>query len=124
MVNETRKIMEDDSISVSPTTVRVPVVMAHSEAVNVECENDIDLEEIRQCLSQFDGVTIVDNPQKNEYPLAIDAAGRDEVQVGRLRVDLDNPRALNFWVVADNLRKGAALNAVQIAELLVARQLV
>ncbi|MCA9482110.1 MAG: aspartate-semialdehyde dehydrogenase [Nitrospina sp.] len=121
MINETRKIMEDDSIDVSPTTVRVPVMISHSEAVNVECEQEIDLERVRESLAAFPGVVVVDSPGKNEYPLAIDAAGKDEVQVGRIRLDLGNPRCLNLWVVADNLRKGAALNAVQIAEALVRR---
>ncbi len=121
MINETRKIMEDDSIEVSPTTVRVPVMVAHSESVNVECEREVDLDQVRHSLSAFPGVVVVDSPGKNEYPLAIDAAGKDEVQVGRLRMDLGNPRALNLWVVADNLRKGAALNAVQIAESIIRR---
>ncbi len=121
MVNETRKIMGDDSIDVSPTTVRVPVMVAHSESVNVECEKEIDLNELRDKLNAFPGVKVVDAPGKNEYPLATDAAGKDEVQVGRIRIDLGNPRVLNFWVVADNLRKGAALNAVQIAEKLIGR---
>ena len=118
LVNETRKILEDDSIEVSPTTVRVPVLYAHSEAVNIECEQEIDLDQARQALSAFPGVSVVDAPQKNEYPLATDSAGKDEVMVGRIRHDLANKRFLNFWVVADNLRKGAATNAVQIAELL------
>ncbi|MCF8720518.1 aspartate-semialdehyde dehydrogenase [Nitrospina gracilis] len=119
MVNETRKIMGDDTISVTPTTVRVPVVYSHSESVYVETDEDIDVAEVRRVLSAFPGVSVVDAPEKNEYPLAIDAAGRDEVMVGRIRKDLTNPKALNLWVVADNLRKGAALNAVQIAEVLI-----
>jgi len=121
MVNETRKILEDDAIQVSPTTVRVPVFYAHSEAVNVETEQTIDVKELRKILSEAPGVRLVDAPQKTEYPLAVDAAGRDEVMVGRVRADLDNPRAVNLWIVADNLRKGAALNAIQIAELLIRR---
>jgi len=121
MVNETRKIMEDDSIQVSPTTVRVPVFYAHSEAVNVETEQAIDVEELKSLLSSAPGVRLVDAPGKTEYPLATDAAGRDEVMVGRIRADLDNPCAVNLWVVADNLRKGAALNAIQIAEYLIRR---
>ncbi len=119
MVNETRKIMGDDSIEVSPTTVRVPVMVAHSESVNVECERELNLTEVRECLTAFPGVKVIDTPANNEYPLASSAAGKDEVQVGRLRIDLANPRVLNFWVVGDNLRKGAALNAVQIAEKLI-----
>ena len=121
MVNETRKILGDDRIEVSPTTVRVPVLYSHSESLHVECERDWDLEEVRECLAAFPGVQVVDAPEKNEYPLAIDAAGRDAVMVGRIRRDLSHPRALNLWVVADNLRKGAALNAVQIAEVLLRR---
>jgi len=121
MVNETRKILEDDAIQVSPTTVRVPVFVAHSEAVNVETEQAIDLKELRKILSSAPGVRLVDAPGKGEYPLATDAAGRDEVMVGRIRADLDNPRAVNLWIVADNLRKGAALNAIQIAEVLIQR---
>ena len=121
MVNETRKILEDDAIQVSPTTVRVPVFYAHSEAVNVETEQLIDLTELKRLLGSAPGVRLVDAPGKTEYPLATDAAGRDEVMVGRIRADLDNPRAVNLWVVADNLRKGAALNAIQIAEVLIRR---
>jgi aspartate-semialdehyde dehydrogenase len=121
MVNETRKILEDDSIQVSPTTVRVPVFYAHSEAVNVETEQAIDVKELRKILSEAPGVRLVDSPGKGEDPLAVDAAGRDEVMVGRVRADLDNPRAVNLWIVADNLRKGAALNAIQIAEVLIRR---
>jgi aspartate-semialdehyde dehydrogenase len=121
MVNETRKILEDDAIQVSPTTVRVPVFYAHSEAVNVETEQAIDVNELKKILSSAPGVRLVDAPGKAEYPLATDAAGRDEVMVGRVRADLDNPRAVNLWIVADNLRKGAALNAIQIAEFLIRR---
>jgi aspartate-semialdehyde dehydrogenase len=121
MVNETRKILEDDAIQVSPTTVRVPVFYAHSEAVNVETEQEIDVNELKKILSVAPGVRLVDAPGKSEYPLATEAAGRDEVMVGRVRADLDNPRAVNLWIVADNLRKGAALNAIQIAEVLIRR---
>jgi len=121
MVNETRKILEDDAIQVSPTTVRVPVFYAHSEAVNVETEQTIDVKELKKILSKSPGVRLVDAPGKGEYPLAVDAAGRDEVMVGRIRADLDNPRAVNLWIVSDNLRKGAALNAIQIAEVLIRR---
>jgi len=121
MVNETRKILENDSIQVSPTTVRVPVFYAHSEAVNVETEQEIDVKELQKLLGSAPGVRLVDAPGKGEYPLATDAAGRDEVMVGRVRADLDNPRAVNLWVVSDNLRKGAALNAIQIAEVLIHR---
>lgn len=94
---------------------------AHSEAVNVETEQTIDVNELKKILSSAPGVRLVDAPGKTEYPLATEAAGRDEVMVGRIRADLDNPRAVNLWVVADNLRKGAALNAIQIAEVLIRR---
>lgn len=121
MVNETRKILGDDSIQVSPTTVRVPVFYSHSESVNVETEEPINAKDVRKLLSDSPGIQIVDSPDQNEYPLAINAEGKDEVMVGRLRDDISKERAINFWVVADNLRKGAALNAVQIAELIVQR---
>ena len=121
MVNETRKILGDDSIQVSPTTVRVPVFYSHSESVNVETEEPISAKDVKKLLSESPGIQVVDNPDQNEYPLAINAEGKDEVMVGRLRDDISKERAINFWVVADNLRKGAALNAVQIAELIVQR---
>ncbi len=119
MVNETQKIFEDDTLAVSPTTVRVPVFYSHSESLNVETENPINIAELKKMLSQSPGICVVDSPDNNEYPLAIHAVGRDEVLVGRIRLDLTHPKAINFWVVADNLRKGAALNAVQIAELVI-----
>ena len=119
MVNETQKIFEDDTLAVSPTTVRVPVFYSHSESLNVETENPINIGELKKLLAQSPGICVVDSPENDEYPLAIDAAGRDEVMVGRIRLDLTHPKAVNFWVVADNLRKGAALNAVQIAELVI-----
>ena len=121
MVNETRKILEDDSIEVSPTAVRVPVVYSHSEAVNVETEQAMTAKEVKELLSSFPGVSVVDNPKQNEYPLAINASGSGDVLVGRIRSDLTRPNAVNFWVVSDNLLKGAAYNAVQIAELLLKR---
>ncbi len=121
MVNETRKILGDESIEISPTTVRVPVFYSHSEAVYVETEQPMTAEEIKKLLSEFPGVRVVDAPGKNEYPLAVEAAGKGEVVVGRIRKDLARENAINFWVVSDNLLKGAALNAVQIAELLIKR---
>ena len=121
MVNETRKILEDDSIQVSPTTVRVPVFYSHSESVNVETEKPILAEDVKKLLANFPGICVVDDPQKCEYPLATDAEGKNEVFVGRLRNDISKENAINFWVVSDNLRKGAALNAVQIAELIFRR---
>lgn len=124
MVRETKKIMGDHSIAVTATTVRVPVFYAHSESVNVETREKITAQEARELLSGAPGVVVVDDPQKSSYPLAINAAGRDEVFVGRLREDESVERGLNMWIVADNLRKGAALNAVQIAEILVEEGLV
>jgi aspartate-semialdehyde dehydrogenase len=119
MVNETVKIMGDDSIRVTATTVRVPVFYGHSEAVNIETERKLTVAEARQILAQAPGVKVVDNPEKNEYPMPLDAAGQDLTLVGRIREDFSIANGLNFWVVADNLRKGAATNAVQIAELLI-----
>ncbi|PIQ99087.1 MAG: aspartate-semialdehyde dehydrogenase [Nitrospinae bacterium CG11_big_fil_rev_8_21_14_0_20_45_15] len=116
MVNETRKILEDDSILVSPTAVRVSTFHCHSESVNVETEEAICAEDVKTLLRGSPGITVVDNPSQNQYPMAIDAEGKDNVFVGRIRDDLSNKKAINFWVVSDNLRKGAALNAVQIAE--------
>jgi aspartate-semialdehyde dehydrogenase len=118
MVNETKKIMRDDSIRVTATTVRIPVVGGHSEAVNVEFENEFDLEEVRTLLQSAPGVVVVDDPATQQYPMPMDAHERDEVFVGRIRRDESQPRSLNMWVVSDNLRKGAATNAIQIAEYL------
>lgn len=119
MINETKKIMEDDSIRVTATTVRVPVFHCHSESVNIETEKKLTAQEARDILSKAPGVVVYDNPKQREYPLAIDVAGRDEVYVGRIREDKTIPNGLNMWIVADNLRKGAALNTIQIAELLI-----
>jgi aspartate-semialdehyde dehydrogenase len=119
MVNETRKIMGDDSIRVTATTVRVPVFRGHSESVNIETEKKLTANEARAILSTAPGVVVYDAPEKNIYPLAIYAAGRDETFVGRIREDESIEKGLNMWIVADNLRKGAALNAVQIAEKLI-----
>ncbi len=119
MVNETQKIMGDDSIQVTATTVRVPVFYGHSEAVNIETARKLTVAEARQILAKAPGVKVVDNPDKNEYPMPLDAAGQDLTLVGRIREDFSIANGLNFWVVADNLRKGAATNAVQIAELLI-----
>jgi aspartate-semialdehyde dehydrogenase len=123
MVNETKKIMEDDSIQVTATTVRVPVFYGHSESVNVEFEKDLSPDEARKLLKKFPGVKVVDNPSKKLYPLAIHAAGKDETFVGRIRRDESVAHGLNMWVVSDNIRKGAALNAVQIAEVLIKKYL-
>jgi len=123
MVNETRKIMRDDSIRVTSTTVRIPVVGGHSEAVNVEFEKDFDLDEVRNLLSKEPGIIVVDDPSTQQYPMPKDAHEKDEVFVGRLRRDETQPNTLNLWIVSDNLRKGAATNAVQIAEYLVGKKL-
>ncbi|MFH2011977.1 MAG: aspartate-semialdehyde dehydrogenase [Pseudomonadota bacterium] len=119
MVNETRKILEDDSIRVTATTVRVPVFYSHSESVNIETEKKITADEVRRLLSQAPGVTVIDDPASSKYPLAINAAGKDDTFVGRIREDESTEKGINLWIVSDNLRKGAALNAVQIAEILV-----
>jgi aspartate-semialdehyde dehydrogenase len=116
MVNETRKIMGDPTIDVSPTCVRVPVAFSHSESILVETERPISVEEALALWSAAPGVTVVDDPMAKQYPLAADAVGKDDVFVGRIRLDLSRPNALLFWCVSDNLRKGAATNAVQIAE--------
>jgi aspartate-semialdehyde dehydrogenase len=118
MVNETKKIMGDNSIRVTATTVRVPVIGGHSEAVNVEFERDFDLDEVRDILKKAPGVIVQDNPAEALYPMPLFAHDKDEVFVGRLRRDESQPNTLNMWVVSDNLRKGAATNAVQIAEYL------
>ena len=119
MVNETRKIFNDQTIAVTATAVRVPVFYAHSESINIETEKKITAEEARDILSRAPGVTVIDNPKKKEYPLAIHAAGRDDTYVGRIREDESIANGINMWVVSDNIRKGAALNAVQIAEILI-----
>lgn len=121
MVRETRKIMGDDSIQVSPTTARVPVRTGHSEAINLEFERPITVEQARAALRQAPGIVLADDYAKGEVPLALASEGRDEVFVGRIRRDPTVPHGLNLWVVADNLRKGAATNAVQIAQVLVER---
>ena len=123
LINETRKILGDREIKVSATCVRVPVVTGHSEAVNVETREPLSPERARELLEAAQGVTVVDDPAAARFPMAIDAAGKDDVLVGRIRRDPGNERALDLFVVADNLRKGAATNAVQIAELLVERDL-
>ncbi len=119
MIWETRKILHHPDMRVTATTVRVPVFNSHSESINVEFENPVDIEEVKELLSKAPGVIVKDNPANNEYPLAIEAAGKDEVFVGRIRRDESVENGINIWVVADNIRKGAATNAVQIAELIV-----
>ncbi len=122
LVLETKKIL-DPRIRVTATAVRVPVTGGHSESVNVEFANEFDMDEVRRLLREAPGITLLDDPAKDEYPMPLIANGRDEVFVGRLRRDETQPRTLNLWIVADNLRKGAATNAVQIAELLVRKGL-
>ena len=119
MVWETRKILHHPDLKVTATTVRFPVFNSHSEAINIEFENPVDVDEARKILAEAPGVVVVDNPANNEYPLALDAAGTDSVYVGRIRKDESVDNGLNLWVVADNIRKGAATNAVQIAEILI-----
>lgn len=121
MVEETRKILGDSSLRISPTTVRVPVFYSHSESLNVETQKPINAQDVKELLSETDGIKVLDSPASNEYPLAVDCAGKDEVFVGRIRDDISCENAINFWVVSDNLRKGAALNAIQIAEYLITR---
>ena len=118
MVNESRKILGNDKLRVTATTVRVPIRSAHSESINVECKKEIDLELLKEKLSEFNGIILEDDVTNNKYPLAQYAEGRDEVFVGRLRYDesIKDHKGLNFWCVADNTRKGAATNAVQILE--------
>ncbi|MEF3304887.1 aspartate-semialdehyde dehydrogenase [Paenibacillus sp. GYB003] len=122
MINETKKIMNDDSLEVTATCVRIPVVYGHSESVYVELKNDFDLAEVKSLLANAPGIELLDNPDEQLYPLATDAAGKLETFVGRVRRDLSNPRALNMWIVSDNLLKGAAWNAVQIAEYIAIEQ--
>jgi aspartate-semialdehyde dehydrogenase len=124
MVNETRKIMGDNTIGVTSTTVRIPSIGGHSEAVNVEFKEDFNISEIRSILASTPGVIVQDDPKNNIYPMPINSKGRDEVFVGRLRRDESQPNTLNMWIVADNLRKGAATNAVQIAEFMLEKSLV
>lgn len=123
MIQETNKIMGDDRIRVTATTVRIPVIGGHSEAVNIEFEQDFDLNEVRTLLADQPGIVVVDDPANLKYPMPKDAHGKDEVFVGRIRRDESQANTVNLWIVADNLRKGAATNAVQIAEALLKKQL-
>jgi len=124
MVNETKKIMGDDNIQVTATTVRIPTMGGHSEAVNIEFENEYNLEDIIPTLRNAPGIVIMDDPKNNIYPMPLISKGKDEVFVGRIRRDESQPKTLNIWIVADNLRKGAATNAVQIAESLLENKLI
>jgi aspartate-semialdehyde dehydrogenase len=123
LIDETRKILEDQTIMVTATVVRIPVVGGHSEAVNVEFENDFNIEDVNNLLRNFPGVVVYDNPSENIYPMPIHAHNRDEVFVGRIRRDLSKEKCLNLWIVSDNIRKGAATNAVQIAEYMAEKKL-
>jgi len=124
MVNETKKIMGDDNIEVTATCVRIPTIGGHSEAVNVEFESEFDLEEVEQLLNETPGITVIDNPQKNEYPMPLHSHDKDDVFVGRIRRDETQPKTLNMWIVSDNLRKGAATNTIQIAEYMAEHHLI
>ncbi len=119
LTNETKKILSDDAVNVVATAVRIPVVGGHSESVNIEFEKAFEVEDVKQKLKAFDGIIVQDNPQMNTYPMPIYAEGKDEVFIGRIRRDFSVENGLNMWIVADNLRKGAATNAVQIAEYVV-----
>jgi aspartate-semialdehyde dehydrogenase len=123
LVDETRKILEDQTIQVTATVVRIPVVGGHSEAVNIEFEKDFNIEDVKSLISGFPGVVIYDDPSENKYPMPILAHNRDEVFVGRIRRDLSREKCLNMWIVSDNIRKGAATNAIQIAEYMVEKKL-
>ena len=118
MANETKKIMGDDSIRVTATTVRVPVHTGHSESVNIETKTKLTAAQVRELLAAAQNVVVMDDPSKDIFPTAIDAAGKYDTYVGRIREDISHPSAIDMWIVSDNLLKGAALNAVQIAELL------
>jgi aspartate-semialdehyde dehydrogenase len=124
MVKETNKIMRDDNIKVTATTIRIPVMGGHSESVNIEFENEFDLAEVFDILNKAEGVVVVDDPANQKYPMPMDAHGKDEVFVGRIRRDESQPKTLNLWIVADNLRKGAATNAIQIGEYLLKHGLI
>jgi aspartate-semialdehyde dehydrogenase len=123
LVDETRKILEDQTIQVTATVVRIPVVGGHSEAVNIEFEKDFNIEDVKSLISGFPGVVVYDNPAENKYPMPILAHNRDEVFVGRIRRDLSREKCLNLWIVSDNIRKGAATNAIQIAEYMMEKKL-
>jgi len=124
LTNETKKILGDETVQVSATAIRIPVVGGHSESVNIEFENDFEEGDVRKILSDFPGVTVKDNPDLNTYPMPVYAEGKDDVFVGRIRRDYSQPKTLNMWIVADNLRKGAATNTVQIAEYLMKNKLI
>jgi aspartate-semialdehyde dehydrogenase len=123
LLDETRKILEDQTIQVTATVVRIPVVGGHSEAVNIEFEKDFDIDDVISLIDKFPGNVVFDNPAENKYPMPINAYNRDEVFVGRIRRDHSREKCLNLWIVSDNIRKGAATNAVQIAEYMAEKKL-
>ena len=122
MDRETRKILHDSDIKVSATCVRVPVIFGHSEAVHIDFEEEISVDDVRDILSKFPGITLIDNLQENEYPMPLDVAGKDDVFVGRIRKDVSNSKGIVMWIVSDNLRKGASLNAIQILKAMIERK--
>lgn len=124
MIDETKKIMSDDSMRITATTIRVPVYRSHAESVNVEFEDEISVEKAREVLAAFPGVTLTDNPDEQIYPMPLETSGKDDVEVGRIRKDYSIDNALNFWVCGDQIRKGAALNALQIAEYMIKNEMV
>lgn len=124
MIDETKKIMSDDSMRITATTIRVPVYRSHAESVNVEFEDEISVEKAREVLAAFPGVTLTDNPDEQIYPMPLETSGKDDVEVGRIRKDYSTDNALNFWVCGDQIRKGAALNALQIAEYMIKNEMV
>ncbi len=124
MIDETKKIMSDDSMRITATTVRVPVYRSHAESVNVEFEDEISVEKAREVLAAFPGVTLTDNPDEQIYPMPLETSGKNDVEVGRIRKDYSIDNALNFWVCGDQIRKGAALNALQIAEYMIKNEMV
>lgn len=124
MIDETKKIMNDDSMRITATTIRVPVYRSHAESVNVEFEDEISVEKAREVLAAFPGVTLTDNPDEQIYPMPLETSGKNDVEVGRIRKDYSTDNALNFWVCGDQIRKGAALNALQIAEYMIKNEMV
>ena len=124
MIDETKKIMEDDSMRITATTVRVPVYRSHAESVNVEFENEVSEEAARKALASFPGIILRDQPDEMEYPMPLETSGKDDVEVGRLRKDYSIEHGLNFWVCGDQIRKGAALNALQIAEYMIEHEMI
>ena len=124
MIDETKKIMEDDSLRITATTVRVPVYRSHAESVNVEFESEVSLDAAHKAIAAFPGIVLRDNPSEQEYPMPLFTSGKTDVEIGRLRRDESTDNALNFWICGDQIRKGAALNALQIAEYMIAHELV